>query len=375
MSETVTLEVLRYLPETDSEPHFQRYTVPYRDDWVVLDALNHIKDNLDATLSYRWSCHMAVCGSCGMTINNEPKLSCHTFLRDYRGGVIRIEPLDHFPIERDLVIVMDGFMDKLSGVKPWLIPKQEKPLSEGEYLQSPAELNVFHQYTQCINCVLCYAACPQVGLNAGFRRPGGTGAGAPLQSRFPRRRQGRARRNGRQQRGHLGMHLRRRLLPGLPQERRSRRRDPANKDFRVRRLAQGPADAGSASMSRRPYMRKVERSWWLQHPRYVAYMIRELTSLFVGLYCALLAIGLMRLAQGQAAWDGFVAAFSSPPGVVFQLLCLVFAVYHSVTWFALTPKAMPLMVRGEPVPGKLIVGAHYLAWAAVSAVVLMAAGV
>ena len=63
------------------------------------DVLNHIKDNLDATLSYRWSCHMAG-GSCGMTINNEPKLSCHTFLRDYRGGVIRVEPLDHFPIER-----------------------------------------------------------------------------------------------------------------------------------------------------------------------------------------------------------------------------------------------------------------------------------
>ena len=78
MSETITLEVLRYHPETDSEPHFQSYTVPYRDDWVVLDALNHIKDNLDATLSYRWSCHMAVCGSCGMTINNEPKLSCHS---------------------------------------------------------------------------------------------------------------------------------------------------------------------------------------------------------------------------------------------------------------------------------------------------------
>ena len=54
-------------------------------------------------------------------------------------------------------------------------------------------------------------------------------------------------------------------------------------------------------MSRRPYVRKVERSWWLQHPRYVAYMIRELTSLFVGLYCALLAIGLIRLAQGHAA--------------------------------------------------------------------------
>jgi fumarate reductase subunit C len=128
-------------------------------------------------------------------------------------------------------------------------------------------------------------------------------------------------------------------------------------------------------MSRRPYVRKVERSWWLHHPRYVRYMIRELTSLFVGLYCALLAVGLVRLAQGHAAWDGFVAAFSSPLGVSFQLVCLAFAIYHSVTWFALTPKAMPLVVKGEPVPDMAIVSAHYVAWAAVSAVVLIAAGV
>jgi len=98
MSGDVTLEILRYRPEVDGEPHFQSYTVPYREDWVVLDALNHIKDHLDATLSYRWSCHMAICGSCGMMINGEPKLACHAFLRDYRHDVIRIEPLDHFPI-------------------------------------------------------------------------------------------------------------------------------------------------------------------------------------------------------------------------------------------------------------------------------------
>jgi fumarate reductase subunit C len=128
-------------------------------------------------------------------------------------------------------------------------------------------------------------------------------------------------------------------------------------------------------MSRRPYVRKVERSWWLHHPRYVVYMIRELTSLFVGLYCALLVVGLIRLAQGRVAWDGFVAAFSSPLGVVFQLLCLAFAIYHSLTWFALTPKAMPLTIKDEPVPGIVIVGAHYLAWAVVSIVVLIAAGI
>jgi len=63
----VELEVLRYNPETDREPHFQRYSVECQEEWVVLDALNHVKETLDPTLSYRWSCHMAVCGSCGMT--------------------------------------------------------------------------------------------------------------------------------------------------------------------------------------------------------------------------------------------------------------------------------------------------------------------
>ena len=171
MTETITIEVLRYHPETDSEPHVQTYTVPYHDDWVVLDALNHIKDHVDATLTYRWSCHMAVCGSCGMTINGEPKLSCHAFLRDYRGGILRVEPLDHFPIERDLVVVIDSFMDKLSSVKPFVIPAKPKSLAEGEYLQTPAQLALFKSYTQCINCLLCYAACPQIGLNEGFVGP------------------------------------------------------------------------------------------------------------------------------------------------------------------------------------------------------------
>ena len=102
----VQLEVLRYDPEKDPEPHFQRYEVMCKEEWVVLDALNAVKESLDPTLAYRWSCHMAVCGSCGMMVNGEPKLSCHAFLRDYE-GVIRVEPLANFPIERDLVTVAD----------------------------------------------------------------------------------------------------------------------------------------------------------------------------------------------------------------------------------------------------------------------------
>ncbi len=158
--QTITLEVARYRPEQDERPTFQRVEVPYRQDWVVLDALNYLKDYIDGTLSYRWSCRMGICGSCGMVVNGVPKLTCAAFLRDYSPGPIRVEPLANFPIERDLVIVLDDFMEKLQAVKPWIIRDEERPLEEGEYLQTPAQRATFEQYSMCINCMLCYSACP-----------------------------------------------------------------------------------------------------------------------------------------------------------------------------------------------------------------------
>jgi fumarate reductase iron-sulfur subunit len=165
------IEVMRYRPEEDSEPVFQTYTVPYSKDWSVVDALNYIKDNLDGSLSYRWSCQMAVCGSCGMMVNGEPKLSCKTFLREYYPNKMQVEPLANFPIEKDLIVDINGFMEKLEKVKPYVIPAEDKPLSEGEYLQSPAELMNFKQYSMCINCLLCYSACPEFGLEPDFLGP------------------------------------------------------------------------------------------------------------------------------------------------------------------------------------------------------------
>jgi len=171
MSDTITLQVARYRPETEREPTFQEYQTPCRKEWVVLDALNWIKDNLDGTLSFRWSCRMGICGSCGMTVNGEPKLTCATFLTDYAPGPIRVEPLRNFPVVRDLVIEMSDFMRKLTEVKPWLIRREEKPLSEGEYRQTPEELDEYKPYSMCINCTLCYAACPVYGLDPHFIGP------------------------------------------------------------------------------------------------------------------------------------------------------------------------------------------------------------
>jgi fumarate reductase iron-sulfur subunit len=171
MTETMTLQVARYRPEHESEPTFESFEVPFRKDWVILDALNYIKDKLDGSLSYRWSCRMGVCGSCGMMVNGEPKLTCATFLSHYLPGPVRVEPLQYFPVVRDLVIEMTDFLVKLKTIKPWIVRQQEKPFSEGEYLQTPDQLDTYKQFSMCINCMLCYAACPVYGLDPHFIGP------------------------------------------------------------------------------------------------------------------------------------------------------------------------------------------------------------
>jgi fumarate reductase iron-sulfur subunit len=169
---TIRLEVFRYSPEKPEAPGFQTYEVPFRKDWVVLDALNYIKDQLDGTLTFRWSCRMGVCGSCGVMVNGVPKLGCAAFLRDYYPDPIRVEPLANFPVHRDLVFQLDSFLEKLKSVQPWIVRKEgEKPVSEGEYLQSPAEHARYKDFSMCINCMLCYAACPVIGLEPNFLGP------------------------------------------------------------------------------------------------------------------------------------------------------------------------------------------------------------
>ena len=166
-----TIRVTRYRPERDEKPYFQDYKVPYRKDMVVLDALNYIKSNLDGTLTYRWSCRMGVCGSCGMMVNGEPKLTCAAFLKDYYPNPIRVEPLTNFPVIRDLIINLEDFLHKLKELKTWMIPKETKTVSQGEHLQTPEQLATFKQFSMCINCMLCYAACPVYGIEPKFLGP------------------------------------------------------------------------------------------------------------------------------------------------------------------------------------------------------------
>jgi fumarate reductase iron-sulfur subunit len=176
MADSITLLVTRYRPDKDREPASQEYDVPLRKELTVLDGLNHVKNEVDTTLTFRWSCRMGICGSCGMNVNGEPRLTCATFLSDYAPGPVRVEPLANFPIVRDLVVDISDFMQKLPRVKPWIIRDDDAVLDmegevDGEYLQTPEELEAYKQFSMCINCMLCYAACPVYGLDPDFVGP------------------------------------------------------------------------------------------------------------------------------------------------------------------------------------------------------------
>lgn len=171
MTKTILVDVQRYRPEMDEKPFIQAFEVPYTHEMSVLDALHYIKDNLDSTLSFRWSCQMAICGSCGFMVNKVPKLGCKTFLRDYYPEKVTIAALANFPIERDLIADISDFVEKLEAIKPYIIRENEGELVDGEYIQTPAQLKRYKQFSLCINCGLCYSACPQYGLNNKFLGP------------------------------------------------------------------------------------------------------------------------------------------------------------------------------------------------------------
>lgn len=171
MADTIILEVQRFSPESGEGPHFDSYEISYRSDWVVLDALNYIKDQIDGSLTFRWSCRMGICGSCGMMINGREWLACEKRLSDCASvGPIRVAPLQHFPVIRDLVIDMTDFLEKLGKTRPWLIRDNDEFPSE-VFRQTPSQLETYKQYSMCINCMLCFSACPVYRIDPSFAGP------------------------------------------------------------------------------------------------------------------------------------------------------------------------------------------------------------
>lgn len=127
-------------------------------------------------------------------------------------------------------------------------------------------------------------------------------------------------------------------------------------------------------VSRKPYVREMTYRWIFRHPRYLRYMAREFSCLFIGAWTLMMVWGLKQLAEGRASWEAFLEMLRSPWSIVFQCLALGFSLYHTVTWFNLTPKALPVQVGESFLPDAAIAGAHYAAWALLSLVLLKLAG-
>lgn len=129
-------------------------------------------------------------------------------------------------------------------------------------------------------------------------------------------------------------------------------------------------------MSRKPFVRPVSKTgWWLKHPRYMRYMSREVTCVFIGAFALLMLCTVERLSKGPEAYASFIAAIQGPLSVIGLLLVLIFALHNATSWFNVTPKALPVQIGEEFLAGKYIVGAHYVVWIVASLVVLLFAGV
>jgi succinate dehydrogenase/fumarate reductase iron-sulfur protein len=167
---------------------YETYQVEPRPGMSVLDALFYIRDRYDDSLSFRYSCRGAVCGSCAMTINREPRLACRTQvsqlakakslnLRHFgpldkqigwdRSTEVLIEPLPNMPILKDLVVDMTRFFEFYSKTRPWM----ELPVAQGISKMTPAEVSRIEKYTNCILCAACFGACPVNGRDPDYLGP------------------------------------------------------------------------------------------------------------------------------------------------------------------------------------------------------------
>ncbi|MDA0790499.1 MAG: succinate dehydrogenase/fumarate reductase iron-sulfur subunit [Proteobacteria bacterium] len=225
---TIEYEIHRYQPDDGDDggrenpvynkQTWQTFSVEVSPGMTVLDGLLQIRERQDASLVWRFSCRMGICGSCGMMINGNPGLACNTQILDVSQSKVRLGPLRSFPVLRDLLVDLTSMFDKHRALKPFIVrdhegnrvqrqgqtgarnstPAQnsmrnvgdqhqaaragsrhdpdEKGLAElwapaGDYQQSPGELLDFLQFSDCIKCGVCMSACPTVASDDHFPGP------------------------------------------------------------------------------------------------------------------------------------------------------------------------------------------------------------
>jgi succinate dehydrogenase / fumarate reductase, iron-sulfur subunit len=155
----VTLQIRRYNPDLDDEPHWESYDVECLPTERILDALHKIKWDLDGTLTFRRSCAHGICGSDAMRINGVNRLACKTLVKDFPpGAAIKVEAIKGLPLLKDLVVDMEPFFEAYRAVKPFLITTGQEPTRER--LQSAEDRERFDDTTKCILCAACTTSCP-----------------------------------------------------------------------------------------------------------------------------------------------------------------------------------------------------------------------
>ncbi|MDD1771246.1 MAG: succinate dehydrogenase/fumarate reductase iron-sulfur subunit [Methanomassiliicoccales archaeon] len=168
---------------------YQRFEVKEHPGMTVLDALFDARDNQDDSLSFRYACRGAVCGSCAMMIDRVPRLACKTQISNLLSGKAKmelvpfksgdaigydhssevlVEPLPNLPIQKDLAVDMTEFFLKYEAMRPFL---EAKASPEREYRMDKAAVKELERYTNCILCAACYAACPVNGQDAPYVGP------------------------------------------------------------------------------------------------------------------------------------------------------------------------------------------------------------
>ena len=156
--ERITLKVFRYDPEVEDkqEPRFDDFQVPFEGGMTVLDALMYARDQYDPSLTFRHSCRQAVCGSDALFINGSQRLGCQTQVADLEGDTVRVEPLPHQEVEKDLVVDMEHFYDQMEAVEPYF--RGDTPDDE-EQRQSRENREKIKMSTRCIWCGACQSSC------------------------------------------------------------------------------------------------------------------------------------------------------------------------------------------------------------------------
>ena len=155
----VTFRIRRFIPEVDSEPHWEDYTLSLFPTDRVLTALDRIKGEQDGTLTFRRSCGHGICGSDAMRINGRNRLACKTLVKDLDiSKPITVEAIKGLPLEKDLVVDMEPFFAAYRAVLPFLITEGHDPSLER--LQSAEERARFDDTTKCILCACCTTSCP-----------------------------------------------------------------------------------------------------------------------------------------------------------------------------------------------------------------------